>query len=162
MSGRRGDDMKKAIIGNYNNVLSKISLVVLALMLGMLWSVATVFSADLDAPVQKKITVRSEIKRGSDALFDCRIKRIGARECLQKIKSMNQQNNTDTEPFLLGLYFHSWVRFCSLETDMDRAKICFEEYRKRQLEYNMSDELLCEITGLNYEVIKPLIDNWIH
>lgn len=140
------------------------------------------FGTDLDAPVEKKVTIRSEIKRGADAMFDCFMKKrspiSGTAQCYKEIYSLNQQKNTDTKPFLLGLYFRTWVDLglslptsrnyykklgneALYELDEAIANDCFKKYREIQYDIGLNDEVLCQIVDLKYDKIEPIINEWV-
>lgn len=135
---------------------------------------------DLDAPAEKKITVKSEIKRGEEAcsLLGCKsynyiVDEIG--DCCNKVIESNKQKNTDTEAFLLGAYFGGWVNMDTIiDAKADIAKrsgrayneemlwpdFYFKEYRKRQQAMGISDDKLCDACEMKCNAIKPFIANW--
>ena len=68
---------------------------------------------DPNAPTKKTVTVGSEIKRGSSAVFDATLSKhadvIGNYEAAEKVIQQNRQQNTDTDGFLLGAQFRAWT-----------------------------------------------------
>ena len=67
---------------------------------------------DLDAPAAAAVpTLRSEMKRGDDAAFDCRIRSLmdatATSVCVTSVLHSNEQQNRATEPFKFGLYMSS-------------------------------------------------------
>ena len=61
----------------------------------------------LDAPVDTKPTVRSEIKRGYSAAFNCFLEAtndyLAFTICVSAVQEENEQKSTLSDPFLLGL-----------------------------------------------------------
>ena len=82
----------------------------------------------------------------------------------------NQQQNTDTDGFLLGAQFRAWTSMAILEkldakvVDTSRAqelgRIYFVEYRKLQRQLGIDDATLCKLAGIRHEAIKSDIDKW--
>ena len=67
------------------------------------------WAADLNSPVERKITIKSEISRGSWAALDCQLQAIptsgsGLIDCISRINKEERQKNTITDPFQLGIY----------------------------------------------------------
>jgi hypothetical protein len=64
-------------------------------------------TSKLDAPISTKPTVRSEIKRGEAAAFDCGLKNLtnylAFTTCISGVADFNQQKSTKSDPFILGL-----------------------------------------------------------
>jgi hypothetical protein len=64
-------------------------------------------TSKLDAPISTKPTVGVEIKRGADTAFECFSKNLSKYrafvECLNNEIHSNQQNNTKSDPYMLGL-----------------------------------------------------------
>ena len=136
-------------------------------------------SIDLDAPVERKVTVKSEIKRGAFAVHDVMLKAdINLDKAFLGIGAMineNGQRNTDTESFYLGAYCQAWVsfsntlkvlnknksRYQSLINSGERsAALYFKAFRKRQATLGIDDENLFDVIGLKFDMIKPDIDVW--
>jgi hypothetical protein len=134
---------------------------------------------DLDAPVERKVTVKSEVKRGAIAVADVMLKTdTNLDKAFLGIGAMiteNEQRNTDTEPFCLGAYSQAWVsfsntlkvlkkspsRYKSLINSGERcATLYFKAYRKRQETLGIDDENLFELVGLKFEKIKPDVYEW--
>jgi hypothetical protein len=125
---------------------------------------------DLEAPAEKKITVRSEVERGYSAVFDsCSLHSSAIMEiedCVFKILERNKQKNTDTEAFLLGTYYEAWSDITiALEVIKDRpdresrfyghgidiAKLFYKLFRKRQNDMGIDDITLSNLVHKNYE-----------
>ena len=71
--------------------------------------VHSIYAIDLNAPVEKKINIKSEIERGKSAISDAELNsNTHATDIDSKIKlynkiiDMNKQKNADTELFYLG------------------------------------------------------------
>jgi hypothetical protein len=73
-------------------------------------SVNCASAADLNSPVERHITIKSEIKRGESAGLDCFLlggpgsSWLDYSRCVSDILSKETQANTITDPFRLGLY----------------------------------------------------------
>ena len=136
-------------------------------------------SIDLDAPLERKVNVKSEIKRGAFTAADVMLK-AGANldKAFLRIGAMineNGQRNTDTEPFCLGAYCQAWVSFSNtlkvLKKSQSRnqslinsgersAGLYFKAYRKRQATLGINDADLFDLVGLKFDKIKPDVDEW--
>lgn len=86
----------------------------IALCLLLMFTFCAVGYANLDAPAEKKITVRSEIKRGKDAveMAERSVSSSKPLEFIEKVNSIihtNRQNNTDTDAFYMGVYGQAWI-----------------------------------------------------
>ena len=136
-------------------------------------------SVDLDVPIERKVTVKSEIKRGAFAVHDVMLKtEINLDKAFLGISAMineNVQRNTDTEPLYLGAYCQAWVSFSSTLKVLKKSKsryqglvdrgersaaFYFKEFRKRQEKMGINDENLFDVVGLKFDMIKPDIDDW--
>lgn len=136
-------------------------------------------SIDLDAPVERKVTVKSEIKRGAFAVHDVMLKaEINLDKAFLGINAMineNEQRNIGTEPLYLGAYCQAWVSFSSTLKVLNKSKsryqglvdrgessaaFYFKEFRKRQEKLGIDDENLFDVVGLKFDMIKPDIDDW--
>jgi len=69
-------------------------------------------AVDLDAPVSKTPTVRSELKRGNDAEFECLLHHVPTRidwrsyvTCIDEAIHNATQERRLSDPFLAGMYF---------------------------------------------------------
>jgi hypothetical protein len=144
--------------------------------------VHSIYAVDLNEPVEKKITIKSEIERGKSAISDAELRSntratdIDAQiKLYNNIIDMNKQNNTDTEPFYLGAYFVAWSsldiiinisdnnkRFDPKEVQyaQQTAAFYFKEFRKIQKKLNIDDNTLLTILKMNREAIIPMIYRW--
>ena len=79
-------------------------------------------TADLNAPINTRPTIGSEIKRGHDVAFDCSIKFaddvISLSECVNDALSVNRQRQVDTLPFELGAFLQE----CQQEAFLIKAE----------------------------------------
>jgi len=84
-----------------------------------------VAGADLNAPLDEKPTLGSEIKRGWQAAFDCSLAHIvdvqGMNDCTSAAGSKAQQERPNSDPFLLGLYLGSSLHFAAQAERPDPA-----------------------------------------
>ncbi len=72
-------------------------------------------AGNLDAPVEHKVTNRTEIARGASASRQCFFDRLeegwlGYETCVDDAEAAEVQQNTVTDPFRLGLYLTSSVQ----------------------------------------------------
>jgi len=86
-------------------------------IVAILCGVPLAFAAagSLDAPVEHKITNRSEIARGSNASMQCFLDRleegwVGYESCIDDVEAAEVRQNTVTDPFRLGLYLTSSIQ----------------------------------------------------
>jgi len=131
---------------------------------------------DPNAPAKQTVTIGSEIKRGSSAVSEAglrlpHVSDVGATwRAANDVIAQNQQQNTDTDGFLLGAQFRAWTRMAILAeldskvVDTARAqemgRIYFTEYRKLQLQLEIDDATLCQLAEIRHEAIKSYIDKW--
>ena len=132
---------------------------------------------DPNAPEKKTVTVGSEIKRGSSAVFEAQLELpsnidvVAAwRAAANTVITQNQQRNTDTDGFLLGAHFRAWTKMAVLVNldspvvDTARAhelgRIDFAEYRKLQRQLGIDDATLSNLAGIRHDAIKNDIDRW--
>lgn len=150
--------------------------ILLCFVCGFFLIVNNVMAVDLDAPVEKKITVKSEIERGHSAVFDCRLHLlpgsiIGIQDCVFNAIDSNKQKNTDTDAFILGAYFEGWsdaAIYVSVLSENGRAKdsdmqgtgFLYKQFKKSQEKLGIDDAALCDAVHLKYEMIKPRLDEW--
>jgi hypothetical protein len=75
-----------------------------------LFLVFTAHGADLDAPIKKEITVRSEIKRGlaAVAVLAPPEQPLYYHRAVNAIISENEQRNDDTKAFVFGVNYAAW------------------------------------------------------
>ena len=142
------------------------------------------FAIDLDAPIETKPTIRSEIKRGYQSIFTFCDKAIPFEElkiCVDKVKEENLRQDKESESFLLGFYFGAWhdtvlIMFTLrlLEKPLKEANLkepnyafgesygmfYFMDFRKIQKQFGIDDLTLCDITGARSEDTIPEIRKW--
>jgi len=131
---------------------------------------------DPNAPAKKTVTVGSEIKRGSSAVFEAQLELptnidvVAAWRAANTVITQNRQRNTDTDGFLLGAHFRAWTKMAVLANldspvvDAARAhelgRIYFAEYRKLQRQLGIDDATLSNLAGIRHDGIKNDIDKW--
>jgi hypothetical protein len=96
----------------------------LLIMILLATMVCNCWAIDLNAPVEKKITVMSEMDRAHDAMFDIILNSSaldveGRQKKFEKLILLNRQKNTDTDPFLLACYLEAWL-------DMEQSRKVLE------------------------------------
>lgn len=158
--------------------MKRICLIVTILFL----MVHSIYAVDLNAPVEKMITIKSEIERGKSAISDAELSsNTHATDIDSKIKlynniiDMNKQKNTDTEPFYLGAYCEAWTSLDIIlglaqhsklfnPTDVQYAEqtatLYFKEFRKIQTKLNIDDNTLVATMHMKKEILIPMIYRW--
>jgi hypothetical protein len=142
----------------------------------VIWAAQPVHARKFDPndPAKKTVTVGSEIARGSSAVFEATLgvhADVDATwRAANKVITQNQQQNTDTDGFLLGAKFRAWMNMMVLTqldaqvVDTARAqewgRIYFTAYRKLQRQLGIDDATLCKLAGIRHEAIKGDIDKW--
>ena len=139
--------------------------VVLLASLVLLALPATGFAQSrLDAPVSTKPTVKSEIKRGGAAAFDCGLKGnitdySAFTACINAVQDSNQQKNTNSEPFLLGLSVTALAHTEAIRPDLGTGWVSI--WRKNVVRiikvYKLTDADLCSAFDLKCEVVKRVV-----
>jgi hypothetical protein len=149
----------------------------------MPWGEKAGVKATAEKEVKKEVIkdeVKSEILRGDAAIFEVTLKAgvdlNKGSEGISSVIQENQQKNTDTEPFYLGAYFKAWNFFASMIKVLKQggnpefseaialgesnANNYFKEFRKRQKEMGIDDKTLMAITEVEFEIVKPAIEEW--
>ena len=124
----------------------------------------TANAADLDAPLNDRPTLGSEIERGWRAATDCNLKNIANAleyvDCIDGTASKAQQEHSNANPFLLGLYYGEAAHFgtdpkvdsenassnsfAASEVATDRARLApaYEVFRHYQKQLDVKDDQL--------------------
>jgi hypothetical protein len=132
------------------------------------------FAADLDQPMTKQSTLQTEILRGRNAIsnIDGYYDTVDYIGVVDQVIQYNQQRNTDTDGFYIGAYLAAWWEMDLLITthqynNSEELKLAnegtlayYNEFRKRQAQYELSDQKLCEASGWIYDKIKPYFDKY--
>ena len=136
------------------------------------------WAVDLESSGQKKVTVKSEIKRGHDAITVCsagiNFNLLGLLDCQQAVFHKNQQNNSDTPGFLLGAYFGSWMKLQmylsvlknaarpdDLELSGKEAISSFKKFRQLQSQLKIDDKtLVADVLQMNFPNVEKDIYLW--
>lgn len=141
--------------------------------------VCNCWGIDLNAPVEKKVTIKSEVDRGRAAMFNIILNSRGLdvegkHKKFEELILLNRQQNTDTDPFLLACNLEAWL---DLETarkvlegstlpgaDDARsfseqwAKLYYKEFRGLQRKLGIDDKtMFTELRKLDEKIWKPLI-----
>jgi hypothetical protein len=133
---------------------------------------------DPNAPGQKIITVGSEIKRGVAAV-NIALRGLSDHDTrefypyvsvIQRVVEQSQQQNTDSDGFLLGVYFNGWIQLMAAidrdvtGKDLDKKNqgigLYFGVYRALQKRIGIDDATLCNLAGVPAERIKPEMEKW--
>ena len=137
------------------------------LLCGLFWSGAAATAGNLDQPGAKKVTVRSEIKRGYDAVSSAYDTGLSASVLvtdanMMKPLKVNEQAGTDSPGFLLGAHYALWDHLTqllkdantesddggSLETCRQGAVRDHDEFRRLEKELGLEDGELYEALEL--------------
>ena len=137
-------------------------------------------SANLDAPGGKKVTVRTEIKRGCSAVFQAFLKShvSDISSLLNNIDkgvfARNEQENTDTAGFVVGAYYYAFLdTFLLLKTidkhprdpaerEFLRGSIEFyhNQYRKLARKIRLSDQNVADACERDYGSAQSFFKEW--
>jgi hypothetical protein len=137
------------------------------------------YATDLNAPGQKKITVKSEIQRGRESVGDIRsylydMDMIRYLEDLERPIQKNIFNNTDSPGFQLGAYFNTWMLLAidlevmqgkiserDYELALTSARRFFKKYRQVQKELKIDDRtLIVDVLDMKYTATQKTINEW--
>jgi hypothetical protein len=123
---------------------------------------------DPNGPAKKTVTVGSEFHRGWSAVlpalhtFDP--SPVVMWRAAMAVIEQNQQQNTDTDAFLLGAHLRLWWSISDHpRNDFRLGQDSFAAFRRLQRKLGMSDAALFELTELSSEQIEQLkrdIDRW--
>jgi hypothetical protein len=143
-----------------------LSILVTAIVVGVVFMAApdltNAQTSTLDAPVSIKPTVRSEIKRGEATAFDCGLHNLdypAFTNCVSAIAAYNQQKNTKSDPFILGLSISALAQAKTINAGQDSGWISL--WRKDTVRimksYKLTDAELCAAFDMKCEVVKETI-----
>jgi hypothetical protein len=139
----------------------------IALSLG-LWGHGRAAATDLDAPAVHKVTIGSEISRGSDAALQCTLNTPASRGwlpfsvCIDHVLSTEKQRNTETDAFDFGLSFAAYHSLGSIQQAtqdvlkidlrgdpgfMQSRQFHFTTANKLAKTLKLSAENVCQATG---------------
>jgi hypothetical protein len=135
-------------------------------------------AVDLNKPINNTPTVATEIKRGSDAAWQCDSVMTNALDyarCIFKVEELNRQKVVDYQPFDLGLFFAAWLNLDitagSVKKVMGEDSTRFQDaYREAdsmftlfssvQAEMKVSDKQLINITKMNQDLVNNKLSSW--
>jgi len=132
------------------------------------------FAADLDQPMVKVPTLRSEIYRGSSSVPIGEDDILRLETSIFDIIKYNEQNNKNTDGFYLGIYFKAWISLDDLADITEKyygntnkvisarntSLSFYHLYTKIQVQYQLDDKSLCDAAHLDYDSLKPKFDKW--
>jgi hypothetical protein len=164
------DRLNPPIRGHVRSMVVRILVAVLCL------ATTSAYAADLDAAPQKtKITVRSEIERGSKTAYRAYRETglgddlLGFISKVSEVIDNEQQNNSDTDAFNLGAYFEAWIMLSiSIDSGKPQAGLArdsalkfFREFRLIQKKMRIDDQTLVQkVLKMNYANTEQVIRNW--
>ena len=147
----------------------------LAFVFLILFSYITISPAvDLQSAGSKRVTVKSEIQRGHEAVFSAaqsvdNMDLLAQTDIIFRVFAFNKQNNTDSPGFILGANFGAWDHLSMMldllkdkpfvrKSDYDLvnkfALDYFKTFRQLQRQMKISDDQFMQIIGFK----KPLMD----
>lgn len=138
---------------------------VLGTLLVSMYGFADAQTSKLDTPINTKPTVRSEIKRGEDAAFECSLN-AGTHyaafvNCINAEIHSNLQASTKSEPFTLGLFVTALVHGRIMNRGQEDPS-WFPIWRKDAARivkaYKLTDTELCETFRMKCDSMKQLIN----
>lgn len=132
------------------------------------------FAADLNAPAQKQITIRSEIQRGFELVCNASVSQYNLTDtdiAISNLLKKAQTNNTDTNAFLLGAYYSACYQIelaqefkGNTENQLEAGKVAFnfyyKQFRNKQRILEITDQQIAEAVGINYEIVQNDLINW--
>jgi hypothetical protein len=121
--------------------------------------IARTYGGDLDSPIKKEVTVRSEIKRGLAAVaaLSPPERPLYYHRAVTAIVSDNEQRNEDTPAFVFGVNYAGWHVLWSALSDRDypdsfeaqiaaaHANICYTIALEMQKQLGLSDNDLRDV-----------------
>lgn len=127
-------------------------------------------TSKLDAPIITKPTVRSEIKRGESAAIQCMLKSSlnysVFMDCLNADQYSNEQKNTKSNPYLLGLSISavdsvSVLSKHGLTNGQENAwlRIWKKDIARIVKAYKLTDKDLCGVFSLNCEEVERIVSS---
>ena len=141
-------------------------------------------AADLNAPGEKKVTVRTEIGRGCQRIMGIPLSGIDKLPVMYKVIRNEKLTNTDSDGFYLGAYMCAWL-YCArsaalpnqipalpslnpqlVAQETNSAEAWFRKFREKQWEMQITDRQAFEAIGeygeadLQNDVYKSEISNW--
>jgi hypothetical protein len=161
-------------------MLLSLQIIMFCLFIGVeiLGSTEIAFSANIEAVVSEKPTIRSEIMRGLQSIEPCLKDSLIPQpkvyaDCITEVVSTAARNATSTSPFQLGIHFEVFVnmwRAYSVHRETDSAypyesavfstSSQFTRYEELLKEVGITTDDLCLITKENCSFIKELMDSW--
>jgi len=123
-------------------------------------------TSKLDAPVSTTPTVRSEIKRGEDAAFECSLN-AGTRysafvDCINAAIHFNLQANTKSEAFTLGLFVTALAHGRIInrgQEDPSWFPIWRKDVARIVKAYKLTETELCATFRMKCDLMKRLISD---
>jgi len=125
-------------------------------------------AADLNAPVERKITVKSEIIRGYFGALDCNkpdsMNWLKVVECIGGVVSKETSQNTVSDPFKFGIYHEAYFNLWILKNatlSVERVDLLKNPAFRTsyQFFYNQS-ETLRKTLGLSFDDICSVDKAW--
>jgi hypothetical protein len=120
-------------------------------------------TSKLDAPISTKPTIRSEIKRGEAAAFDCGLKAVtnylAFSVCVSGVADSNQQQSTKSDPFVLGLSIEALAqaRIIGRGQDSGWESIWRKDTMRIIKSYKLTDADLCASFDMKCEIVKQIV-----
>ena len=143
------------------------------LVMQMLGATELAVAVNLDAPVAEKPTIRSEVKRGRQAISTCEghspvVQSQAYAACVNEVLATAAKYGTSTSPFQLGIRYEAFIMLATAHNaiaksglaDEGPALVQFAHYAELLKEVGITTEDVCEIARKNCSPIKELMDPW--
>ena len=130
-------------------------------------------AANIDAPLTEKPTIRSEVKRGRQAILTCEphgpvVQSQAYAACINEVLATAAKYGTSTSPFQLGIRYEAFIMLATAHNAMTKngladegpALVQFAHYAELLKEVGITTEDVCQIAKKNCFPIKELMDPW--
>ncbi len=147
--------------------------IVLLLMMAVIFAVIPAFADSVETMGEKQSIDRAEILRGQTEATTSFMNPSYYPKMVEKAISENKARKIDTDGFYLGIYFEAWRNMMRvvednndfysqdfLEPIIETANQYFQGFRSIQQKYELDDQTLCEIVGVNIKSFQRYIKDW--
>jgi hypothetical protein len=142
-------------------------------VLQMVGATELALAVSLDAPITEKPTIRSEVKRGRQAISTCEthspvVQSQAYAACINEVLATAAKYGTSTSPFQLGIRYEAFIMLATAHNAMTKSGLAdegptlvqFAHYAELLNEVGITTEDVCEIARKNCSPIKELMDPW--
>ena len=142
-------------------------------LIQMLGPTEFAIAANLDAAVSEKPTIRSEVKRGRQAISTCEahspvVQSQAYAACINEVLATAAKYGTSTSPFQLGIRYEAFIMLATAHHAIAKSTLAdeglplvqFAHYAELLQEVGITTEDVCQIARKNCSPIKELMDPW--